>query len=145
MTEGLSLSGMNEVPVVIVLGQRAGPSTGMPTYTAQSDLNFALHAGQGEFPRLVVAPGDAEQAFTWSSLALRLAWRYQVPAIVLCDKTLCEGYSSFSLPVGSVPHVDQPPAGTPGSSYMRYLLTSDGVSPLLCPPAPDTVIKVNSV
>jgi len=57
MTEGLSLSGMNEVPVVIVLGQRAGPSTGMPTYTAQSDLNFALHAGQGEFPRLVVAPG----------------------------------------------------------------------------------------
>jgi len=144
MTEGLSLSGMNEVPVVIVLGQRAGPSTGMPTYTAQSDLNFALHAGQGEFPRLVVAPGDPEQAFTWSSLALRLAWRYQVPAIVLCDKTLCEGYFSFSPPVAAVPHVDLAPAGTPGPSYMRYLLTGDGVSPLLCPPAPDTVIKVNS-
>lgn len=144
MTEGLSLAGANEVPVVIVLGQRAGPSTGMPTYTGQSDLHFALHAGQGEFPRLVVAPGNPKQAFTWSSLALRLAWRYQVPALILCDKTLCEGYYSFSSPAASVPRIDDAPAGTPGPSYRRYLLTDDGVSPLLFPGSPGTVIKVNS-
>lgn len=143
MTEGLSLSGMNEIPVVVVLGQRAGPSTGMPTYTAQSDLHFALHAGQGEFPRLVVAPGDAEQAYAWSDLALRLSWRYQVPAIILCDKTLCEGFYSFSRPDIMIPRVSSFPAGSKGPGYVRYGLTDEGVSPMLFPPEKDTVIKVN--
>ena len=62
MTEGLSFAGQAEIPVVIVVGQRTGPSTGLPTYTGQSDLHFVLHAGQGEFPRLIVAPGDAEES-----------------------------------------------------------------------------------
>ncbi|MEM2123709.1 MAG: 2-oxoacid:acceptor oxidoreductase subunit alpha [Methanolinea sp.] len=144
MTEGLSLSGGAEIPVVVVLGQRPGPSTGMPTYTAQSDLHFALHAGQGEFPRLVVAPGDPMQAFTWSSLSLDLAWKYQVPAIVLCDKTLCEGYYSADIPAGAVPRAGGVKAGEPGPGYKRYLLTEDGVSPLLFPGAPGTLVKVNS-
>ncbi|MCQ8894791.1 MAG: 2-oxoacid:acceptor oxidoreductase subunit alpha [Methanolinea sp.] len=143
MTEGLSLSGMNEIPVVVVLGQRAGPSTGMPTYTAQSDLHFALHAGQGEFPRLVVAPGDAEQAFFWSSLSLQLAWKFQVPAIILCDKTLCEGYYSFSDPRETIPTIQPQPPGIPGTSYLRYKVTDDGVTPPLYPPTKETVIKVN--
>jgi len=144
MTEGLSLSGMNEVPVVVVMGQRAGPSTGMPTYTAQSDLHFVLHAGQGEFPRLVVAPGDAEQAFTWSSLALQISWKYQVPSLILCDKTLCEGFFSVVDPSPGIPTLDQnpPQKGKPG--YLRYRITEDGVSEMLHPPAADTVIKVNS-
>jgi 2-oxoglutarate ferredoxin oxidoreductase subunit alpha len=73
MTESFSMAGMNEVPVVVVMGQRTGPSTGLPTYTGQTDLHFMLHAGQGEFPRLVVAPGDTSQACSWSSLALSLA------------------------------------------------------------------------
>ena len=73
MTEGLSLAGMSEIPVTIVMGQRPGPSTGVPTYTAQSDLHFVLNAGQGEFPRLVVAPGDPEEAYTWSATALMLS------------------------------------------------------------------------
>ena len=67
MTEGLSLAGMAEMPVAIVMAQRTGPSTGLPTYTAQGDLHFVLNAGQGEFPRFVVAPGDAEDAYYWSS------------------------------------------------------------------------------
>src|SRR5690606_12596915 len=108
------LSGMSEIPVVVVLGQRAGPSTGMPTYTAQSDLHFALHAGHGEFPRLVVAPGDAEQAYAWSDIALRLSWKYQVPAIILCDKTLCERFYSFISPDDTMPRVDPGPVGSPG-------------------------------
>ena len=143
MTEGFSLSGMSEIPVVVVLGQRAGPSTGMPTYTAQSDLHFALHAGHGEFPRLVVAPGDAEQAYAWSDIALRLSWKYQVPAIILCDKTLCEGFYSFISPDDTMPRVDPGPVGSPGPGYIRYGLTESGVSPMLFPPEKDTVIKVN--
>ena len=66
MTEGLSLSGMAELPVVVIMAQRTGPSTGLPTYTAQGDLHFILNAGQGEFPRFIVAPGDAEEAYFWS-------------------------------------------------------------------------------
>lgn len=144
MTEGLSLSGMNEVPVVVVMGQRAGPSTGMPTYTAQSDLHFVLHAGQGEFPRFIAAPGDADQAFTWSSLALQISWKYQVPSLILCDKTLCEGFFSVVDPSPGIPQIYQniPHEGKPG--YLRYSMTEDGVSEMLHPPAADTVIKVNS-
>ncbi|MDD1715852.1 MAG: 2-oxoacid:acceptor oxidoreductase subunit alpha [Methanolinea sp.] len=144
MTEGFSLSGMSEIPVVVVLGQRTGPSTGLPTYTAQSDLHFAIHAGQGEFPRLVVAPGDAEQAFSWSSAALRLAWRCQVPAIILGDKTFCEGIYSFNAAEAIVPEIGPPFQGVPGPEYHRYRITENGISPLLSPPSKDAVIKVNS-
>ncbi|PKL58945.1 MAG: pyruvate ferredoxin oxidoreductase, partial [Methanomicrobiales archaeon HGW-Methanomicrobiales-5] len=70
MTEGLSLAGMAEIPVVLVMSQRGGPSTGLPTYTGQSDLQFVLHAGHGEFPRLIVAPGDAQEALHWSEIAM---------------------------------------------------------------------------
>ena len=101
MTEGLSLAGMAELPVVILMSQRTGPSTGLPTYTGQSDLRFVLHAGQGEFPRLIVAPGDASEAFLWSARAMELAWRCQVPAFILTDKTLSEGtYSTDISPPG---------------------------------------------
>jgi 2-oxoglutarate ferredoxin oxidoreductase subunit alpha len=144
MTEGLSMAGMAELPVVVVLGQRTGPSTGLPTYSGQSDLHFALHAGQGEFPRLVAAPGDPAQAFAWASLAVSLAWRCQVPAILLVDKTLCEGFYSYDRDKAEVPQMGGIFPGTPGPGYGRYQDAENGVSPLLFPPSPDTVIKVNS-
>lgn len=144
MTEGLSLAGMSEIPVVMVLGQRAGPSTGMPTYTAQSDLHFALHAGQGEFIRLVTAPGDAVQAYEWSSRSLQIAWDYQVPAIILCDKTLCEGFFSFDEAVLPTSPIAFRHPGNTGPGYLRYQDSGDGISGMLFPPAEDTVIKVNS-
>ena len=97
MTEGLSLAGMAEMPVAIVMAQRTGPSTGLPTYTAQGDLHFVLNAGQGEFPRFVVAPGDAEDAYYWSSVALNMAWKYQIPAFILSDKIVSESQYSFDL------------------------------------------------
>ncbi len=87
------------MPVVIMLGQRTGPSTGLPTYTAQADLHFALNAGQGEFPRFIVSPGDAEEAYYWSGVALNMAWKYQVPAFILSDKTVSEGLYSFDTSV----------------------------------------------
>jgi 2-oxoglutarate ferredoxin oxidoreductase subunit alpha len=143
MTESFSMAGMNETPVVVVMGQRTGPSTGLPTYTGQTDLHFLLHAGQGEFPRLIVAPGDAGQAVFWSQTALSLAWRCQVPAVILVDKTLCEGTFSLSEEVPELPDSGelQAPSGEP---YQRYAITDTGISPLLFPPSREAVIKANS-
>ena len=143
MTEGMSLAGMAELPVVIVLGQRPGPSTGLPTYTSQADLDFARAAGQGEFPRLVVAPGTAEEAYFWSASALNLSWKYQIPVIVLADKTLCEGMFSFDAVAAGKAGEEETPGGG-GEGYRRYLDTDTGVSPLAFPPAPGAAIKVNS-
>lgn len=144
MTEGLSLAGMSETPVTIVMGQRPGPSTGMPTYTAQGDLHFVLNAGQGEFPRLVVAPGDLEETYTWSAAALMLSWKYQVPSIILTDKTLAEGAYSFDFEAVT-PLPDREPVLWDGSGeYRRYARTEDGVSPLAFPGMRGAVVKVSS-
>lgn len=144
MTEGLSLAGMAELPVTIVMGQRPGPSTGLPTYTAQTELHFILNAGQGEFPRLVVAPGDLDEAYVWSATALMLSWKYQVPSIILTDKTLAEGAFSFDIDA-VVPHPDQEPLLWDGNGeYSRYALTEEGVSPLAFPGREGAVVKVNS-
>ena len=144
MTEAISLSGIAELPVVVVLGQRTGPSTGLATYTAQSDLHLALNAGHGEFPRLVVAPGDAGEAMTWAARCMELSWKYQVPAIFLPDKVICEGM--FSIDPGNIPaaRVEPPLAGDPGVPYERYALTPTGISPMRFPPLHDGVIRVNS-
>ena len=146
MVEALGLAGMAELPAVIVLGQRAGPSTGLATYTAQADLEFAIHAGHGGFPRLVLAPGDAEEARTWIRAAMDLAWRYQMPAIFLPDRIICEGM--FSLDPAATPPAlagTGPVMADPGTHpYFRYALTDDGISPLRFPPAKGEVIRVNS-
>ncbi|NMB79894.1 MAG: pyruvate ferredoxin oxidoreductase, partial [Methanomicrobiales archaeon] len=147
MTEGLSLAGMAEIPVVILMSQRTGPSTGLPTYTGQADLRFVLHAGQGEFPRLIVAPGDAAEAFVWSARAMDLAWRYQVPAIILTDKTLSEGTYSMDLPPADTPPGGTISAGNPAGDsgqYLRYADSPGGVSPLAAAGTPGAVVKVNS-
>ncbi len=88
MSEGLGWAGMNEVPVVITLYQRAGPSTGLPTRHEQGDLLFAIHAGHGEFPRAVIASGDIEEIYYDTILAFNYAERYQIPVIHLLDKAL---------------------------------------------------------
>lgn len=141
MTEGLSLAGMAEIPVVIVLSQRGGPSTGLPTYTAQSDLLFACHAGQGEFPRFIVAPATPDEAVRWSAQTMQIAWQYQVPACILSDKTLSEGIYTLDQEPDISPPRPIPAASFP---YKRYADTPDGVSPMLAPPYQGEVIKVNS-
>ncbi|NYT06721.1 MAG: pyruvate ferredoxin oxidoreductase [Methanomicrobiales archaeon] len=143
MTESFSMAGTNEVPLVVVMGQRTGPSTGLPTYTGQTDLHFMLHAGQGEFPRLVVAPGDITQACAWSARALSLAWTCQVPAIILVDKTLCEGIAP--LRDGAFPPLPDENHDVPaGGRYRRYTITASGISPMLHPPVPGSAVKANS-
>jgi len=144
MTESFSMAGMNEVPVVVVMGQRTGPSTGLPTYTGQTELHFMLHAGQGEFPRLIVAPGDNGQACAWSSLALSLAWKCQVPTVILVDKTLCEGIAPLEETADSMPVPMAPLPISGEGQYNRYTITETGISPLQYPPVPGSAIKANS-
>ncbi|RMF87251.1 MAG: 2-oxoglutarate ferredoxin oxidoreductase subunit alpha, partial [Nitrospinota bacterium] len=86
MAEGLGWAGINEVPLVVTLYQRGGPSTGMPTRTEQGDLKFAVHGGHGEFPRIVIASGDIIEAFYDAAHAFNYAERYQMPVIHLMDK-----------------------------------------------------------
>ena len=144
MTEGFSFSGMAELPVVIIVGQRTGPSTGLPTYTGQTELHFVLNAGQGEFSRFVVAPGDAEEAYFWSAVCLNLSSKYQIAAIILSDKTLAEGTYSFDIDKIEPIKEENFLLWDRSNPYKRYLDTRTGVSPLAFVPDKDAVIKVNS-
>lgn len=94
MVEAISLAGVTETPIVIFLAQRPGPATGMPTWTEQGDLLFAVHAGHGEFPKIVLAPGDQEEMIELTGKAFNLADIYQLPVIVLSDMYLSEGHKS---------------------------------------------------
>ncbi|MDD5432570.1 MAG: 2-oxoacid:acceptor oxidoreductase subunit alpha [Candidatus Omnitrophica bacterium] len=144
MTEGLSFSGMAELPVVIIVGQRPGPSTGLPTYSTQTELHFVLSAGQGEFLRFVVAPGDAEEAYFWSAVALNTCFKFQIPSFILTDKNLGEGLFNFDIDcIGEITD-ENPSVWDRSSIYKRYLDTETGISPLAFPPEKDQVIKVNS-
>jgi len=143
MTEGLSLAGMAELPVVLLVSQRTGPSTGLPTYTGQADLLFVQHAGQGEFPRLIVAPGTTEEALYWSAAAMHIAWEFQIPAFILSDKTLSEG--TYSTDLSLVPEIPQraPLSWDKTVPYGRYSDTPSGISPLAFPGTSGAVVKVN--
>jgi 2-oxoglutarate ferredoxin oxidoreductase subunit alpha len=132
MVEAISLAGMTETPIVIVLAQRPGPATGLPTRTAQEDLLFALRAGHGEFPKVLLAPSDPRDAIRATVRAFDLADRYQVPVILLTDQFLAD--SRFSLDGLTLPDkIPGPHLVDPGSidDYARYRLTEDGVSPRL--------------
>jgi len=97
MVEGLGFAGMNEVPLVITLYQRGSPSTGLPTRSEQGDLNFAINAGHGEFPRIVLASGDIEEAFYDAIHAFNWAEKYQMPVIHLLDKSLASASQTLKL------------------------------------------------
>jgi len=128
MVEGLSLSGMIESPMVIHIGQRPGPATGLPTRTEQGELLFALFAGHGEFPRIILTPGTIEDCFYLGQRVFNLADQYQVPVFILTDQHLLE--SHYNLP-------SLDPFRTPlkkhfvetGKEYKRYQLTENGLSP----------------
>ncbi len=132
MVEGISLAGMIETPIVVVLAQRPGPATGLPTRTAQEDLLFAIRAGHGEFPRAVLAPSDPQEAIDLTIRAFDLADRYQIPVIVLTDQFLAD--SSFTLDRLELP-AEIPPdrLADPADfgAYARYAPSETGVSPRL--------------
>lgn len=97
MSEGYGLAGMTETPIVIIEGMRPGPATGLPTWSGQGDLQFVLHAHQGDFPRIVLAAGDIKDAFYMTMKALNLAEKYQTPVVVLVDKNICDGDQSYPV------------------------------------------------
>ena len=127
MEEGISLAAVTEIPLVIHLGQRPGPATGMATRTEQADLELALYAGHGEFPRMILSPGNARQAFDLSRLAFDWADRYQVPVFILTDEYLLDSIFEEELPLGGTGFSHHFVESGPG--YLRYRLTEDGVSP----------------
>ncbi|MFH1091127.1 MAG: 2-oxoacid:acceptor oxidoreductase subunit alpha, partial [Pseudomonadota bacterium] len=143
MTEGLSLAGMTEVPLVVFIAQRPGPATGFPTRTEQGDLLFALYGGHGEFARAILAPGDAEETICAMQQAFNLADRYQTPVIVLGDQNLNDSFWSvdgldldkISIDRGKLLASWDQASG----SYKRYHLSSDGISSRLIPGATEEV------
>jgi 2-oxoglutarate ferredoxin oxidoreductase subunit alpha len=132
MVEALGFAAIAEVPLVIVNAQRGGPSTGLPTRTAQADLNFVVYASQGEFPRIVVAPGDIEECFYETFRVFNLADTYQIPCIILTDKYLADS-SIAHLPLAA-DHltIDRGKLFKEGETkeapYLRYQNTPDGIS-----------------
>ncbi len=145
MVEALGLAGMTETPVVIVEGQRPGPTTGFPTRTEQADLFFVMHAAQGEFARLVFCPGNPEQAFAIGFQAFNQAERYQLPVIVLTDQHLADSYTTvepfstdgFTIDRGEL--ILDPP-----DDYMRHKWTASGISPRAIPGLSRAVVVTDS-
>jgi 2-oxoglutarate ferredoxin oxidoreductase subunit alpha len=135
MVEGVSLAGMTETPVVVIVAQRPGPATGLPTRTEQGDLEFVLHAGHGEFPRAILAPGSPEQCFQAAARAVVLAEKAQGPVFILTDQFLADSYRAVEpFDPSSVPAVCLcDPAPDSGEAYSRYAMTVTGVSPRALP------------
>jgi 2-oxoglutarate ferredoxin oxidoreductase subunit alpha len=149
MVEGLGLAAMTEVPLVIVEGQRPGPSTGMPTRTEQSDLRFVLSASQGEFPRIVMAPGDAEECFYLTIEAFNLAEKFQCPAVVLADKYVLtssrtvERFDPARVKIDRGNFLTDAQLAKMGE-YIRYSDTPTGVSPRSIPGQPGGIFTTTS-
>ncbi|MBU0682613.1 MAG: 2-oxoacid:acceptor oxidoreductase subunit alpha [Proteobacteria bacterium] len=148
MTEGLSLAGITETPVVIAEVQRPGPATGLPTRTEQSDLLFVLHGGHGEFPRVIFAPGTPEQAFYLTNKAFHLAEKYQIPVFIQSDQYLAD--CQWSLADFDSRLLYQEDFRLRGEllvgleSYQRYAYTESGISPLAIPGDSEHLVVVDS-
>lgn len=133
MVEGLSLSGITEVPLVIDLGMRPGPATGMPTWTEQGELLFVIHSGHGEFARIILSPGDITECYQLSQIAFDLAQTYQVPVFILTDKYLNESIWCADKSVFDAPKMPQDGKRVTEKSispdFKRYDMSpSDGIS-----------------
>ncbi len=150
MVEAVSLAGMTETPLVILLSQRPGPATGMPTWTEQGDLLFAVHAGHGEFPKIVLTPGDVEEMLELTTKAFNLADIYQLPVIIMSDMFLSESHKTiakqFVNKLISDYKVDRGKTITKftGEKYLRYKVTDDGISERLLPGQKGVYFQANS-
>ena len=142
MEEAMSLAGMSETPVMCIMSSRPGPSTGVPTYTAQADLTFALNQGHGEFPRIVASPGTVQEAYRIAADLLALSWQFQTPSILLVEKHLSESRMTVAIPDESMPSAN-PVMDAAEEDYARYAETPSGVSPLRFAPS-DAVVKWTS-
>ena len=137
MSEGLGLAGITETPLVIAEVQRPGPATGLPTRTEQADLQFVIHASQGEFPLIVVTPRSVEDCFYQTFKAFNLADKYQLPVVVLSDQFLADStmnvirfsYKALDIQRNLISEEEAESI----DNYQRYQLTEDGISPRAYP------------
>ncbi len=138
MAEAQGWAGINEVPVVIFNYQRGGPSTGLPTRHEQGDLEFALHAGHSEFPRIVISPGDIEESFYLAAESFNLAEKYQLPVVFLSDKAIANSIQTVPAFDISKVKIDRGKVLNDQElkeilekegKYKRFKITEDGISP----------------
>lgn len=147
MVEGVSLLGMIETPAVIVIAQRPGPATGLPTRTMQGDLRMAIHAGHGYFPKVVLAPCGVEDAYEITMKAFDIAEELQVPVIVLTDQHLQDSYKvieNFEPEVSNKRHILTVEELEKITDYKRFALTENGISPMACPGHSKHLVIVDS-
>jgi len=135
MGEAVGFASMAEIPLVIILGQRTGPSSGIPTYSSQADLNQAIFSTHGEAEKIVLAPGDLKEVLLLTQEAFNLADKYQLPVIILTDKYLSETHFSISKKILDQVKVkiDRGARFKKGALYSRYEITKDGISPRAIP------------
>jgi 2-oxoglutarate ferredoxin oxidoreductase subunit alpha len=140
MNEGLSLAGATETPIVVALVSRPGPATGLPTRTEQSDLEYVLHAGHGEFPRVIFAPSCQEEAFRLTVKAFNMAEKYHVVVVILQDQHLADSYRTIDPADFNIDEIkiERGPMATEEElktsvDYKTHLVTESGVSPRALP------------
>lgn len=150
MVEALSFAGIAEIPVVVFLSMRPGPATGMPTWTEQGDLLFAVNAGHGEFPKIILSPGDPSEMAALTLKAFDLSDIYQTPVIILSDKLLSESHYTVEknfieeLFEGYTPKRGKIVEKTTQEKYLRYKFCEDGVSEMLLPGYEGAYYQANS-
>jgi len=152
MVEALGLAAITETPVVIVIAQRPGPSTGLATRTEQADLLFAAYASQGEFPRIILAPGDTKQCFEAGARAFNLAEKYQTPVIIMTDEFLATSnrtidkdaldFSTVKIDRGKL--LSDEELDRLEGEYKRHSYIEDGISPRALPGHPKAIFKTTS-
>lgn len=141
MQEGIGHAGSAEIPLIVVDCQRAGPSTGMPTKPEQSDLAMLVHGGNGDFPRIVLAPGDPEDCFHLAASAANLAEAYQGPVYLALDQAISQDSATVAVFDPADVEIDRGKRLTAAEvaalgEYRRYLVTDDGISPWAVPGTP---------
>ena len=131
MAEALGWAGINEVPIVVTLYQRSGPSTGLPTRHGQDDLMFAIHAGHGDFPKIVYASGDVEEIFYDTTKCFNFAEHFQMPVIHILDKflsstiTTCKKFDPSLITIDRGKLLEK----IENDGYKRFAFTEDNISP----------------
>ncbi len=141
MVEALSFAGVAEIPLVVLEAVRQGPATGLPTWTSQGDLNFILGAGHGDFLRVILTPGDVQEHFVLSKLAVELAEKYQLPVLIMSDKYILE--TNQTMPKMLLKQENKRfsmlndgqlgETGLTEGEYLRYKYSENGISPRSIP------------
>ena len=152
MVEAFGLAAITETPLVVVDAQRGGPSTGLPTRTEQSDLQFVLHCSQGEFPRVVLTPGTIEECFIAGYRAFNFAEKYQCPVFILTDMNQStagraidpERFDLDAVKIDRGELLTDADLDALTEPYLRHKVTESGISPRALAGHPNAIVMTTS-